>query len=289
MKNTKIETFTDSWNPIQGCLNNCRYCYARILAKRFGGHRDLAYYMCQEGEFETGGNHVLDEPMRDEVTKEAEAYPFGFDPTFCRFRLKGPSEIKRPGNIFVGSMGDVFGPWVPDGWISDVMQAAIDVPRHNYCFLTKYPDRYNQLPAYPDNFLFGASVDTQQRMIDTLNTCSSSIRFLSIEPIQEQIDLGHYVNNAVRKPEWIIIGSETGRTQGHVAAQKEWIDEICKVCTQHQIPLYMKKGFKTKQGSFYMVELMGDSFVQQYHPMILGHIQKNTSSATGTQGGTANV
>jgi len=283
MKNTKIETFTDTWNPIQGCLNKCRYCYADNLAKRFGGHRSLAYYMCQEGAFETGELHVLDVPMRDEVTKEAEAYPFGFDPTFCRFRLKMPAEIKRPGNIFVSSMGDMFGPWIPDSWIDEVLTAALETPRHNFCFLTKFPDRYNSLPSVPDNFLFGATIDTNERLLNTLAVTTPAIRFLSIEPLLERIEIEHYFTHAAKVPEWIIVGSETGRVPGHIDAQYDWVRDILEVCQAHNVPLYMKNGFKTKSGSTYMRELMGDEFVQQYHPTLLKQIDKNTGSASGTQ------
>lgn len=274
MENTKIETFTDSWNPVQGCLGGCRYCFASGIAKRFGGHRDLAYYMCQEGPFETGRLHVLDEPMRDEVTKESEPYPFGFDPTFCRFRLGDAAKIKRPGNIFVCSMGDLFGPWVPDRWIDEVMQAAMETPRHNYCFLTKFPERYNLLPAPPPNFLFGASIDTQKRMLDTLSARVQSLRFLSVEPMLERIDLERFIREAPRKPEWLIVGPENGKATGWVPVQRAWVEEILSVCKSHNIPLYIKYGTKTRNGRATMHELMGEAFSQRYHPLLLTKINK---------------
>ncbi|HPS31051.1 MAG TPA: DUF5131 family protein, partial [bacterium] len=36
MSKTKIEWCDWTWNPVWGCLNNCPYCYARSIAKRFG-------------------------------------------------------------------------------------------------------------------------------------------------------------------------------------------------------------------------------------------------------------
>ena len=36
MNRTKIDWCDHTWNPVWGCLNNCPYCYARKLAKRFG-------------------------------------------------------------------------------------------------------------------------------------------------------------------------------------------------------------------------------------------------------------
>ena len=41
--------------------------------------------------------------------------------------------------VFVCSMADLFGSWVPDEWITRVMDAAVRVPRHTYIFLTKNP------------------------------------------------------------------------------------------------------------------------------------------------------
>jgi len=36
MTKTKIDWCDYTWNPVWGCNNNCPYCYARKLAKRFG-------------------------------------------------------------------------------------------------------------------------------------------------------------------------------------------------------------------------------------------------------------
>lgn len=41
------------------------------------------------------------------------AFPFGFEPTFHRYRLDEPQKLKKPSRIFVVSMGDLFGDWVP--------------------------------------------------------------------------------------------------------------------------------------------------------------------------------
>ena len=37
MNRSKIEWCDHTWNPITGCLHNCRYCYARGMARRFCG------------------------------------------------------------------------------------------------------------------------------------------------------------------------------------------------------------------------------------------------------------
>ena len=77
--------------------------------------------------------YVLDEPMMNETGKQL-AYPFGFDPTFYRYRLDYPKKLKMGNNIFVGAMSDIFGSWVPDEWISEIMKVCVDNPIHNYLF-----------------------------------------------------------------------------------------------------------------------------------------------------------
>ena len=37
MNKSAIEWCDKTWNPITGCLHDCEYCYARKIAKRFGG------------------------------------------------------------------------------------------------------------------------------------------------------------------------------------------------------------------------------------------------------------
>lgn len=44
-KKQKITSGTKEWadynvNCIKGCYNNCRYCYAKMMAKRFGRSTD---------------------------------------------------------------------------------------------------------------------------------------------------------------------------------------------------------------------------------------------------------
>lgn len=37
MNKTKIDWCDSTWNPVTGCFHGCDYCYARSIAKRFGG------------------------------------------------------------------------------------------------------------------------------------------------------------------------------------------------------------------------------------------------------------
>ena len=97
---------------------------------------------------EREGIVVLDKPLKT-MTAAGNVvnapYPFGFTPTFHRYRLGDPARKQRPRNIFVCSMADLFGAWVPTKWIVEVLDACLAAPQHNYLFLTKNPRRYTEL------------------------------------------------------------------------------------------------------------------------------------------------
>ena len=240
MERTKIDWCDSTWNPVTGCRHGCEYCYARRIAQRFGGH--------------TGGavNAKFDPLTRlAEVSKPMfieqkngkiinAPYPYGFDPTFHRYRL-GEYAKKRGRTIFVCSMADLFGSWVPDEWIRDVFDACKAAPQHNYLFLTKNPARYTWLESegkvpWSDNLWFGTSV-TKQTNQYTWFKDKKFHWFLSIEPLLEDLK-----DMDARKPlpEWIIIGAETGQRNGKVIPKRAWIENIVAQCKEYGVPIFMK-------------------------------------------------
>lgn len=237
MKKTKIEWADSTWNPVTGCLHNCEYCYAAGIAHRFGGADggQKAKYI--------GDCIELDEPLT-RTTKgghtDRAQFPYGFFPTFHRYRLDEPSRWTRPCNIFVCSMADLFGAWVPEEWIAAVFAACEAAPRHNYIFLTKNPQRYGELAQKKKlpkrgNFWYGSTITNRQskrypgRLTD--NT------FLSIEPLQEDIDpgLGSFGGD-----QWIIIGAETGNRKEKITPERAWIEKICDAAAITQAAVFMK-------------------------------------------------
>lgn len=142
MIKTKIEWSDSTWSPVTGCYHPCPYCYARSTANRFKGCD------CAAGG-ETDENVVylkerLTVTSKDGVVRNA-AYPFGFTPTFHEYRLNDPLTKGFGKTIFVCSMADLFGDWVPDEWIKKVFDACKAASGHRYLFLTKNPARYIRL------------------------------------------------------------------------------------------------------------------------------------------------
>ena len=254
---TKIDWCDATWNPVTGCLHGCEYCYARRIAERFGSKQMPIF----------ADYPVLHEPvrctdtytyMRDIgiSTGKIQPYPFDFLPTFHRYKLDEPQRWKKPRNIFVCSMADLFGDWVPGEWITEVFKACEAAPQHRYLFLTKNPKRYMELKLngkLPKQHWYGTSVtrkDDRDFFAPGYNT------FVSIEPILEYFsDEKHVAYRQMVQP-WVILGAETGNRKNKIVPKKEWITEL--------VDYYSKFGY-TK---FFMKDslrgLMGDDFRQEF-------------------------
>lgn len=179
MNKTSIEWCDSSWNPVTGCMHSCPYCYARKIAERFRG---------------------------------SKAWPNGFEPTLHMDRMDEPQKITKPQTIFVCSMADLFGRWIPDAYLALVSAACKKAPWHTYIFLTKNPQRYHQLSAsfFQPNMWFGASVTRQEdydrlmavrSLPDWINT------FVSFEPLFGDMDIGELA--PIRQ---VIVGAQTNPT-----------------------------------------------------------------------------
>lgn len=274
MKKTKIDWADSTWNPVTGCLHGCEYCYARKIAYRFGGYKRIDDLLCPKEYPKDCGickacNKILNEPVRCSDTYEymrmagisagkIAPYPFGFNPTFHRYRLGEPAAWTKPRTIFVCSMADLFGAWVPDEWIAEVFKACEKAPQHRYLFLTKNPARYIALAEknlLPDNdhMWFGSTATTPETEFffsEQHNT------FLSVEPILKPFcdSLGTGIQ-ACEKTDWIIIGAETGRRKDKVIPKASWIIELVQCAEETNTPVFMKESLR---------ELMGKAFRQEF-------------------------
>ncbi|EOS47190.1 hypothetical protein C810_01506 [Lachnospiraceae bacterium A2] len=151
MNKTKIDWCDSTWNPVTGCLHGCEYCYARNIAHRFGGFTELEDTDLDYEKICESNIAEIEKPLKylnDKGKIGKSAYPFFFKPTLYRYKLNEPQKWKKGRNIFVCSMADLFGSWVPDSWIEEVFKACEKAPQHNYLFLTKNTDRYARDTTY---------------------------------------------------------------------------------------------------------------------------------------------
>lgn len=188
--NDNIEWARWSWNPITGCLHNCAYCYARDIANRF--------------------------------------YEQGFAPSFIPSRLTAPANTKFPDlnkisdpvermgkrNVFVCSMADLFGKWVPVEWIEAVLAQIRNNPQWTFLLLTKFPVRMAEF-TYPVNVWLGTSVDYQwavERAEKAFTKIKASgfggVCWLSCEPMMERLTF-----NNLNMFDWVVYGGSSASTQ----------------------------------------------------------------------------
>lgn len=248
MKKTKIDWADASWNPVSGCLHGCEYCYARKIARRFDGKADKTPYMQLKDKPDV---FDLDDALADNDGHKMP-YPFGFETTFHRHRLIEPMKIKKPQNIFVCSMADLFGDWVPDKWIQEVFKACDKAPQHRYLFLTKNPKRYEKVldRYFTPNMWFGWSQDGPMGSVMRHNTHHSIQSFVSVEPLRRPFERLN-----IKGVEWAIVGAETGNQKNKVVPKKSWVDDIVVACKLAGVPVFMKSS---------LLELMGKDFIQEY-------------------------
>jgi protein gp37 len=196
MKTTKIEWTDKTWNPVTGCTKRsigCANCYAENMARR----------LCAMGQ---------------------EKYKNGFQLTLHEDILGEPLYWQNPHTIFVCSMSDIFHEKVPFDFIDKVMNTIMETPQHRYQLLTKRDKRmakYFETRTVPENVWLGVTVEATaiKERIDTLRTIPATIRFLSCEPLLE--DLGEIDLSDIH---WVIVGGESGTKARPM--KEEWVLNI---------------------------------------------------------------
>jgi protein gp37 len=118
--------------------------------------------------------------------------------------------------VFVNSMSDLFHPDIPDSFVIQVAEVMMKANWHTYQVLTKRADRLQQMLSGPLKFAtvsphiwWGVSVENVKHgkpRIDRLRSTPASMKFLSIEPLLE--DLGQVDFTGI---DWVIVGGESGR------------------------------------------------------------------------------
>lgn len=269
MQRTKIEWADSTWNPVTGCEHGCEYCYARRIAERFSGcepvpEDDDRIRAVMNGT-ETGAVIELSAPLTRKMEDgkvKAAPYPFGFSPVLHRYRLNQPQNWGKPRTIFVCSMADLFGAWVPDKWIQAVFEACEQADRHRYLFLTKNPRRYSELAKagklpQRENFWYGSTLDSMKALRYPGRLWDNT--FVSIEPLTERMEVGL---GSFGSDRWVIIGAETGNRKGKVTPEKEWIDTICKAADLTQAAVFMKDS---------LLSVVGEANMRRELPWVVRH------------------
>jgi protein gp37 len=146
--------------------------------------------------------------------------------------------------IFVNSMSDLFQDGVSDDYILAVTRVMQQAHWHTFQVLTKRSERMRDLlqtklsdVARQAHIWWGVSVENKKYglpRIDHLRAAPATVRFLSIEPLLE--DLGDIDLDGIS---WVIVGGESG--SGTRPMQREWVLSIRDQCNAGGIPFFFKQ------------------------------------------------
>lgn len=225
-----IEWTDWTWNPTGGCFHGCTWkmpdgsvteCYAKKIAEglaRSAYSQGFVHHYWRE--------HVLHEPLK----------------------------LSTPARIFVGSMADLFGHWVPEEQIRRVLEVMKEASWHTFQTLSKYPVRLPAFNPFPSNVWVGVSLPAGHLMsragaaralvsyLKQMVHIEASVRFMSIEPLW--FDAGRVLEVWAEEHgnlpfEWAIIGAATnGRSVYQPKAA--WVERVLRVMDELRIPVFFK-------------------------------------------------
>lgn len=219
-----------TWNPVTGCLHGCEYCYAETISNRFKG-LPLKRKFIEDASVE----QVIDGRVEEFILEENP----GFVPTFWPSRLEGPLHLKNPSTIFICSMADLFGDWVPDRWIEQILEVVKACPQHTFLFLTKNGARMcEEGDIYVGNLWYGQTCTGIPSR--PLWQIPNGRYFLSFEPL-----LGDWIPDLrAMRVDWVIIGSLNQNGQpvdpDKGGTRKEWVVSLLHEANRCKIPVFIK-------------------------------------------------
>lgn len=179
-------------NPVGGCcLHKCKYCYVDDLPF---GLKEQKY---------SSKSFLVKKPW-------------------------GSWEVPDPFVLFVCSCNDLFGSWIPDKWISKIVDYASCFPETTFLFQTKNPERvlkfWIPMKSVIPKLIIGTTLESDiiysdisfaPNVIDRFNNILKLKKFgfrimISIEPIMNFDPIFWLMDFRVLKPEFVSIGADSG-------------------------------------------------------------------------------
>ena len=208
---SSIEWTEATWNPLTGCNRvspGCKNCYAERMSVRL---------------------KAMGQPN----------YSNGFKLALHEKSLAIPFHWKKPMNIFVNSMSDLFHEEVPIDFINRVFDVMNKAHWHRFQVLTKRSERLLDLSPqlhWASNIWMGVSAENQDYIyrIDQLRETNASIKFLSIEPM-----LGPLDDIDLNGIDWVIVGGESG--PGARPMNSLWVTGVRDQCLTAGVPFFFKQ------------------------------------------------
>jgi protein gp37 len=219
---TGIAWTNHTFNPWWGCTKvspGCDHCYAETFDKRLGGS-----HWGKDAPRRVFGDKHWNEPLRWNAAAQ---------------------KAGAPALVFCASMADWCDVDAPPGAVERLHGLWRTTPWLRWQMLTKRPSRIAaNLPAdwgagYPNVWL-GTTVEDRRHglpRIQSLRETPTQLRFLSIEPLLE--DLGVAFHLELAGIDWVIVGGESGHHARpfHLA----WARSIHWQCAGAGVAFFMKQ------------------------------------------------
>jgi protein gp37 len=221
---SKIAWTNATWNPVAGCSkcsDGCRECYAVKHAHRMASNPNPKVNQAYTGlTTENGRNWTgLIRPLPE--------------------RLVWPARWRKPRQVFVNSLSDLFHKDVPISFIEQVFGVMNELDHHVYQVLTKRSERLAELSAilpWAPHIWMGVSVESASTVhrADDLRATGAHLKFLSLEPL-----LGPIPDLNLAGINWVIVGGESGPRARPM--DPDWVRDIRDQCNQAGVPFFFKQ------------------------------------------------
>lgn len=209
-------THNEWWGCSSKAGAGCDRCYAAVLDRR------------------TGGNYfgIGTAPRLTKEQNRNKPYKWNREAEAAGKRVR----------VFCGSMMDFFDKNAPEGARDELWAKIRATPWLDWQVLTKRTANIERmLPAdwgvgY-DNVWLGATCEDRKsglRRLDQLRDIPSRLRFLSVEPLLE--DLGAIDLTGIS---WVIVGGES--SAGYRKMERVWVDSIIAQCREQGVAVFFKQ------------------------------------------------
>lgn len=222
-ENSKIGWTDHTHNFWWGChkvSEECRFCYISGIMRR-------------------GGYEPFNGPMKTKNWAKPRQWNRAAAETGTRLR------------IFTCSMSDFFHPGA-DAWRPDAWKVIRDAPNLDWLVLTKRPELIaDRLPsdwgAGYQNVWLGvtAGCSSSLQRVETLLSVPAAIRFVSAEPLLEEIDLSPFLSEI----DWVITGCEQARRGKRRIMELDWVRSIHRQCRAAGVAHFFKQYYKDEVGT----------------------------------------
>lgn len=226
-----------TWNPVQGCQHDCKWivggniaeCYAKTIAQKFQTDKFMSH----------GFEHHYFHPDR----------------------LQEPLKVKEPAGIFLDSLSDLMGAWVPTEHIQQVLNVCAQAHWHTFQLLTKNAPRLLkfQFPhnvwvgiSSPPDWMMGKQLDRRQqermlhRSLETLHNLhtlgKASVTWMSFEPLSW--DVSEIVAAFPDALQWAVIGAASNGNR-YYPPEEQHAQNLLHVLDRQGVKVFFKGNLKS--------------------------------------------